>query len=136
MYVYAEHSELGFVCESAAATVLKNIILEDVYVTPSCAGDSSDDRAGGLLGCVKAAGTTIDNCVVVGAVGVSPLGAFCEHFGGLIGGCDAAPDQVTNCLIVARVTATQSFGIIVTPSKDKISAEDKATIVTYDAANE
>lgn len=151
MYIYAAHSELGFVCCSAATTVLKNIILDDVYVTPSCENDSSDDRAGGLLGRANGAGTVIDNCVVIGAVGnqanvdaynaASAAGTFDstkdgkpEHFGGLIGAADKAV-TASNCLVVAKVIAYQGTGVIVASTKSSGLTAD-ATVVGYDASLE
>lgn len=132
IYIYAEHSELGFICEANATTVVNNVILEDVYVTPSCADDNSDDRAGALIGCVKGDGATINNCVVIGAVGVSPVDKFCEHFGGLVGACDKTA-TANDCLVVARVTSTQGYGVVVASSKDKLT---KNNVVAYDAAIE
>ena len=134
MYIYANHSQVGFIANSSGSTVLKNIILKDACVVASCIDDNTDDRVGGFIGKVTADGTIIENCVFVGAVGSDDYltnGGCAEYHGGLIGDNNKKSTVVTDCVILVRITAKQNSDVICVKNKDNLVLTG---VESYDAS--
>ena len=138
MYIYGNHSTLGFVCLSTLTTVLKNIVMVDASVVADAMSGSSDDRVAGFIGKIgekTAPSAPIDNCIFVGSVGSEAAKGrnVTEYFAALIGDANSAQVTVSNCLVVARITAKQSSGIICEKNNSGLTATN---VVTYDATIE
>lgn len=138
MYIYGNHSTLGFVCLSTLTTVLKNIVMVDASVVADAMSGDSDDRVAGFIGKIgdkTAPSAPIDNCIFVGSVGSEAAKGrnTTEYFAALIGDANKATVTVSNCLVVARITAKQSSGIICEKNNSGLTATN---VVTYDATIE